>query len=117
MTVVLGITYTSYIVIFAFVRAHTLNLTLNGTTIGPLRLSSTLRGWRMTWVYLSNIVAILVTAGLATAWATIRLARYRASQFAIATHTPLEQLPGGTGIAATATGSEVSDLFDVDVTL
>ena len=30
------------------------------------------------WLYISNIVAILVTLGLATAWVTVRMARYRA---------------------------------------
>ncbi|HVP70438.1 MAG TPA: DUF898 family protein [Gemmatimonadaceae bacterium] len=110
-------TYGLYLVIFAFVRARTINIILNGTTIGPLRLVGSLRGWMMTWLYLSNIVAIIATAGLATAWATIRMARYRAQTLDVYSYSSLESLPGGVAIVATATGSEVSDLFDVDVSL
>jgi uncharacterized membrane protein YjgN (DUF898 family) len=110
-------TYGLYLVIFAFVRARTINIILNGTTIGPLRLVGSLRGWMMTWLYLSNIVAIIATAGLATAWATIRMARYRAQTLDVYSYSSLESLPGGVAVVATATGSEVSDLFDVDVSL
>ena len=115
--VTVGFTYAAYLVIFAFVRARTINIIMNGTTIGPLRLEGSLRGWMMTWLYLSNIVAILCTVGLATAWATVRMARYRATTLAVYSFAPLAALPGGTAAAATATGSEVSDLFDVDVSL
>ena len=106
-----------YLIIFAFVRARTINIILNGTTVGPIRLEGSLTGGAMTWLYLSNIVAIIVTAGLATAWATIRMARYRAETLALYSFAPLDAFGAGAGVAATATGSEVSDLFDVDVSL
>ncbi len=109
--------YVSYIAVFAFLRARIGNLTLNGVVVGPLRCRSTLRARDLVWLYLSNIVAILATVGLATAWVTIRMARYRAKNlYLIGASTPAEF----TGTAASpvgATGSEVSDLFDVDVSL
>lgn len=109
--------YLSYIVVFAFLRARIGNLTLGGIVVGPLRCRSTLRARDLTWLYISNIVAILVSIGLATAWVTIRMARYRAQNlYLIGEATPAEF----TGAAASpigATGSEVSDLFDVDVSL
>jgi uncharacterized membrane protein YjgN (DUF898 family) len=115
--VTIGLTYLFYLVIFAFVRARTINLILDGTTVGPIRLAGSLTGGAMTWLYLSNIVAIIVTAGLATAWATIRMARYRAHTLTLRSFAPLDVFGAGAGAAATATGSEVSDLFDVDVSL
>ena len=63
------------------------------------------------------MVAIIATLGLATAWATIRLARYRAAQLAVLAAAPLSTLIGATGDDSDATASEVSDLFDVDVSL
>lgn len=109
--------YAAYIAVYAYIRARTLNLIADSTTIGPMRLAGTLRARQLAWLYLSNIVAILASVGLATPWATIRLARYRAQNLAARANAPLESYEGGTSSHATATGSEVSDLFDVDVSL
>jgi uncharacterized membrane protein YjgN (DUF898 family) len=109
--------YAAYLMIFAYVRAGTANATFNGTTIGPLRLHSTLGGWRLGWLYLTNALAIVGSLGLATAWATVRMARYRAECLSVLGAAPIATLPGGAQGDANATGSEVSDLFDVDVAL
>ena len=115
--VALVLTYAGYIAIYAYVRARTGNMTLNGTSVGPFRLASTLRWRDMAWIYLTNIVAILATVGLATAWATIRITRYRAARLAMVAHAPIGILEAAEGEIVSATGSEVSDLFDVDVSL
>jgi len=113
----IGLMYAGYVVAFAYLRSRTGNITQNGTSIGPLRLASTLRARDLAWLYVSNIVAILATLGLATPWATIRLARYRAARLAVVAHSPIASLAAAEGGDASATGSEVSDLFDVDVSL
>ncbi|MDQ2962333.1 MAG: YjgN family protein [Pseudomonadota bacterium] len=109
--------YIAYIAVFAFLRAQIGNLTLNGMVVGPLRCRSTLRTRDMVWLYLSNIVAILATLGLATAWVTIRMARYRARNLYLIGEATPEAFMGTATNASSATGSEVSDLFDVDVSL
>ena len=109
--------YAAYIAVYAYVRARTLNLIADSTTIGPLRLAGTLRAPRLAWLYLSNVVVILASLGLATPWATIRVARYRAECLAARASAPLESFAAGPSADAKATGSEVSDLFDVDVSL
>ena len=109
--------YAAYLVAFSYLRARVGNLTLNGASIGALQLRSTLRARDLLWLYFSNIVAILATVGLATPWATLRLARYRAGRLALIAVAPLEVLVASPADRATATGSEVSDLFDVDVSL
>ncbi len=109
--------YAAYLVVFAFLRARIGNLTLNGVVVGPLRCRSTLRARDLVWLYLSNIVAVLATVGLATAWVTVRMARYRAKNLYLTGQgTPGEFTGSATGSVG-ATGSEVSDLFDVDVSL
>jgi len=109
--------YAVYLFIFAYIRAGTGNATLNGTLIGPIRLRSSLGAWSLAWLYLSNALAIVASLGLATAWATVRMARYRAQRLVLVTALPLATLAGGADSSANATGSEVSDLFDVDVSL
>ena len=109
--------YAAYIAVFAYVRAQVGNLTFNGVVAGVLRCRSTLRTRDLVWLYLSNIVAILATLGLAIAWVTVRMARYRAANlYLIGEGTP-ETFTGATTRGSSATGSEVSDLFDVDVSL
>ena len=114
---VIAVVYVAYVVVYAYIRSRTLNLMADATIIGPMRLRSTLRGRRLAWLYVSNIVAVLATLGLATAWATIRVARYRADNLYARANAPLETYASGVSPQATATASEVSDLFDVDVSL
>jgi uncharacterized membrane protein YjgN (DUF898 family) len=113
----LAIMYIAYIAVYAFLQAQIGNLTLNGAVIGPLRCRSTLRARDLAWLYLSNIVAILITLGLATAWVTIRMARYRARNLYLIGEASPEGFVGAPASDGSATGSEVSDLFDVDVSL
>jgi uncharacterized membrane protein YjgN (DUF898 family) len=109
--------YAFYIAIYASVRASVENLTFNGIIAGPLRCRSTLRKRDMAWLYLSNVVVVLATLGLAAAWVTVRMARYRATKLCLVGNATPEVFAGaGTGTSS-ATGSEVSDLFDVDVSL
>ena len=113
---VIGI-YIVYLAVFAYLQARVGNLTLNGTIVGPLRCHSTLRARDLGWLYLTNIVAVIGTVGLAIPWVTVRMARYRANHLAVAGVPTLESFTGVSGSAGSATGSEVGDLFDVDVSL
>src|SRR5947207_11185081 len=103
--------YAMYVVVYAYIRARTLNLIADATVIGPMRLRGTLRARRLAWLYASNIVAVLATLGLATAWGTIRVARYRADNLVARADAPIETYARGASPRATATGSEVSELF------
>jgi uncharacterized membrane protein YjgN (DUF898 family) len=109
--------YAAYLIAFSYLRARVGNLTLNGAHIGALQLRSTLRARDLLWLYFSNIIAIIASIGLLTPWATLRLARYRARRLALIAAAPLESLGALSGERASATASEVSDLFDVDVSL
>ncbi len=109
--------YAAYLFAFAYLRARVGNLTLNGTIVGALRCRSTLRARDLVWLYGSNVVAVLLTLGLAVPWVTLRMARYRAEKLTMVGAASLEAFAAATGAAGTATGSEVSDLFDVDVSL
>jgi uncharacterized membrane protein YjgN (DUF898 family) len=109
--------YLGYLVVFAYLRARVGNATLNGTIVGALRGRSTLRARDLAWLYATNVVAALASLGLAVPWVTIRMARYRAAKLALAGSGSLASFAAASGAAGTATGSEVGDLFDVDVSL
>jgi uncharacterized membrane protein YjgN (DUF898 family) len=109
--------YVAYLFVFAYVKARVGNLTLNGAIIGRLRCRSTLRARDLAWLYASNIVAVIATVGLAVPWVTIRMARYRASNLCVVGAASMASFAAAPGATGTATGSEVGDLFDVDVSL
>jgi uncharacterized membrane protein YjgN (DUF898 family) len=113
----MALSYAGYIAVYAYIRANIGNLTFNAIVAGPLRCRSTLRARDLVWLYLTNVLAILATVGLATAWVTVRMARYRADNLYLAGNATPEIFSGIQTAPSSATGSEVSDLFDVDVSL
>ena len=69
----------------------------------------------MIWLYFSNLVAILCTLGLATPWAMVRLARYRAEHFALVANGSLDEFVTELGADRDATGAETVDALDLGV--
>ena len=104
--------------IFAFIgylQARVGNLVWNNTTLDKLSFSSNLRARDFIWLYFSNIIAIMLTFGLATPWAQIRMARYRASKLQIVGDVDFDQFVGDKKAEVNATGEEIADFFDVDL--
>jgi uncharacterized membrane protein YjgN (DUF898 family) len=104
-----------YVVVYALYQAGVMNAVYNSTGIGPHRFGSQLSRRRLTWLYLTNVVGIVVSLGLLIPWATIRLLRYRLETFHIDAQGSLDdfvasQTPSRPGAA----GEEISDFFDVD---
>ena len=103
--------------IFGFVgymKARIANLVWNGTTLDDLSFKSTLRARDYIWIYFTNIVAIVMTFGLATPWAQVRLARYRASKLQVVGDVDFDKFVGEKKEAVKATGEEIADFFDAD---
>lgn len=104
--------------IFGFVgylQARIGNLIWNNTSLDQLTFQSKLRARDFIWLYFSNIVAIVLTFGLATPWAQIRLARYRASKLSIVGDVDLDRFVGDKKAEVKATGEEIAEMFDVDL--
>jgi uncharacterized membrane protein YjgN (DUF898 family) len=104
-----------YVAVYALYQAGVMNAVYNHTGIGPHRFGSQLSRRRLTWLYLTNVVGIIVSLGLLIPWATIRLLRYRLETFHIDAQGSLDdfvasQTPSRPGAA----GEEISDFFDVD---
>jgi uncharacterized membrane protein YjgN (DUF898 family) len=104
--------------IFAFVgyiQARIGNLIWNNTMLDKLSFRSTLRARDFIWLYFTNIIAIICTFGLATPWAQIRMAKYRASKLQIVGDVDFDQFVGDKKAEVNATGEEIADFFDVDL--
>ncbi len=98
-----------------YLQARIGNLIWNNTTLDKLSFKSSLRARDFAWLYFSNIVAIMLTFGLATPWAKIRMARYRASKLQIVGDVDFDQFVGDKKAEVKATGEEIAEMFDVDL--
>jgi uncharacterized membrane protein YjgN (DUF898 family) len=98
-----------------YLQARIGNLVWNNTTLDKLSFKSNLRARDFAWLYFSNIVAIMLTFGLATPWAQIRMARYRASKLQIVGDVDFDQFVGDKKAEVKATGEEIAEMFDVDL--
>ena len=111
------VVYGAYFFSFLYLKAHVTNLVWGKSELGGLRFESTLSFRELIWIYLSNSVAILATAGVLIPWAAVRVAKYRAAHFAVWTATPLEEFEGSNRSTVRAAGAEVGEFFDLDIAL
>jgi uncharacterized membrane protein YjgN (DUF898 family) len=104
---------------FALVSAGLTNLMYANARVRDLRFHSDVRARPLAWIYLTNVVAAILTLGLATPWASVRLARFRADALTLLAPSGLDAFAqasepvGGLGELA----SETADLFDFDLGL
>ena len=111
------VAYVAYFLVFVFLKARIDNIVWTGTGLGGLSFESTLRFRELLWVYFSNSVAVLCSAGLLVPWAVIRVAKYRAAHFGVVATGSLAQFQGSDRSAVQATGAEVGEFFDLDLSL
>lgn len=108
--------YGSSFLITGYIRAIRTNMIFNNTVFGRDTFNSKLKTMPVTWIYLSNTVAIICSVGLLIPWSQIRMARY------VAENTEFESRSLN-GISATleskqnALGEELGDVFDLDIGL
>ena len=97
-----------------YIKARIGNLVWNNTTLDDLSFNSSLRARDYIWIYFTNTIAIVLTFSLATPWAQVRLARYRASKLQIVGDVDFDKFVGEKKDAVKATGEEIADFFDAD---
>jgi uncharacterized membrane protein YjgN (DUF898 family) len=101
-----------------YIAVRVTNVSLNSTTVGSnnVRFVSQQRLRDVIWLYLTNILAIVLSLGLAIPWAMIRLARYRASKTSLlAPAGGLEFFTAGASQTDSALGDAAADVFDMDI--
>ena len=97
-------------------RAGTRNVALNETVIdGRHVLSSSIHRGRYAWIAITNLLATLLSLGLARPWAAIRMARYLAAVTALDTTGALDEYIGTVKDSGTAVGAEYIDVEGFDL--
>lgn len=109
--------YAAYALVYAYVRARTLNLLWNGIHAPGLTFASTLEARKMMRLYLGNLAAIALSAGLLIPWAVVRTLRYRLENFTLTDRGDRVYLANPSLERVGASGQEFSDIFNVDLGL
>jgi uncharacterized membrane protein YjgN (DUF898 family) len=106
----------SYCAVFSYFRVTTINLRYDGTTIGPHGLQSDYELKSYFLLVLTNTLGILFTLGLFYPFARVRTARYAAEHInVVLTGGDLSEFIAQQTEDLSALGSEVDDLFDLDI--
>jgi len=111
----MAVLYAGMIALTVYVRIRFLNLMWNNTRLGDHRFESKLQVRQMLWLYLSNGVVILVTLGLGTPWAMIRMTRYRLSCLTLVASGSLDDFVASANETQSAAGAEIASALDLDL--
>jgi uncharacterized membrane protein YjgN (DUF898 family) len=85
--------------------------------IGNSRLSNTISPWRFAWIQMCNNFAMVLSLGLLFPWATIRIYRYKIESLSIEFYDDPEKLYNLAQQDSNAIAEEISDIFDIDISL
>jgi uncharacterized membrane protein YjgN (DUF898 family) len=107
----------AYFIVFSFLRAATTKLVLNNTTVGEHKLNCHWNIPRVMFIQTSNLVAIVLSAGLLIPWATIRLRRYQIENLSIAVTGRIDAVMAVQSEEVSAMGDELGEAFDIDIGL
>ncbi|NLU35086.1 MAG: DUF898 domain-containing protein [Wolinella succinogenes] len=114
LLVMIVLLYTLVPIAMAIIKTRVANLFYNHTQMGEARFRSTQRAREMLWIYFSNLFLVMVTLGLFTPFASVRIARYKALHLEVIA-PDLESYSAKIQSDVGALGSEMSDFFDMDV--
>ncbi|MCE9594124.1 MAG: DUF898 domain-containing protein [Planctomycetes bacterium] len=102
-------------VLNGFARGWIGNLALGNTYVGEHRLRPRFDAAALAWLQFTNTLLVVVTLGLFTPWAQIRLAKYTVEHMSIALKGDLDSFVAAQAQPGSATGGEMADIFDVDI--
>ncbi|MFN3582181.1 MAG: YjgN family protein, partial [Pseudomonas sp.] len=106
-----------YLVLFGYFMAGLTNLVIGSTGLGAHALNSNLGKRQMVWIFFSNSFLIVLTLGLFTPWAKVRMARYKASCTQLEISGDLDHFIAGETKRTSAMGQELGEAFDVGISL
>tara|TARA_B100001059_G_scaffold50900_1_gene44259 strand:+ start:85 stop:1422 length:1338 start_codon:yes stop_codon:yes gene_type:complete len=106
-----------YLLLFGYAMAGVTNLIMSATTLADHGFESSLGKRRIVWIFFSNSLLIMLSMGIFTPWAKVRMARYRASCTKMHIQGDLDGFVAGEAQRAGAVGLELGDAFDVGISL
>lgn len=103
-----------YYLVYAYIKVHVTNYTVNNAQLGEHQFESRMKTLPYLWIFFSNMIAVILTLGLATPWAMIRVARYRADCTTAQVAGDLDQFVQVQQDQQNALGEELGDVLDLE---
>jgi uncharacterized membrane protein YjgN (DUF898 family) len=106
----------AYTLIFAYFQAKRFNLIYGNSVLADnYGFRAALRTGGLAWLYLSNMLLIVITLGLAIPWAKVRTARYHLDNLAFVAADDLNRFAAAQQERVSALGDEFGEVFDLEV--
>ncbi|RIH81978.1 Inner membrane protein YjgN [Meiothermus luteus] len=106
------------VVVQQYLYVRLTNHTWNHTTLGPLRLRARLRVRDLTWISLTNLLAVVLTLGLAIPWAKVRYLRHVLEHLLLQSEAELDDLVAAGGPDRVASlGEAATDILGLEIGL
>jgi uncharacterized membrane protein YjgN (DUF898 family) len=106
-----------YALSHGYIQGRSTNLVWQHMRLGTVRFKSDLHASDMAWLYFGNAIAIIGSATLLTPWAVIRTIRYRTENLQAFYDDDLSTFEGSEKSTVQATGAEIGQIFDLDISL
>lgn len=99
------------------VQARLFITTWNNTQLSNSEFKTECNQWRYAWIVASNWIAKILSVGLLSAWAAIRLYRYQIENMSLQLNDDPNLMINIAQKDHNAIAEEISDIFDLDVSL
>ncbi len=93
------------------------NLIWNNTRLGEHRIECNMSPFKLIWITVSNFVLVLLTLGLFTPWAVVRLAKFQLESVRLLPAGDLQEFVAAEPETLGAVGEEAATAFDFDISL
>lgn len=99
------------------IRARIFILTWNSTELNQSKFSTNCNQWHYAWIVASNWIVTLFSLGLLSPWAAIRLYRYQVESLTLTLNDDPNLMMNIAQQDHSAIAEEISDIFDLDISL
>lgn len=103
--------------VWPLMMARTFITTWNQVSLGRSTFQTDCSQWRYAWIVMSNWMLKILSLGLLSAWAAIRLYRYQIQSLSLTLRDDPDQLYALAQDDPNAIAEELSDIFDLDLSL
>lgn len=93
------------------------NLIWNKTQLGSYHFNSGLKARKLLFIYITNVLGVVLTLGLYQPFASVRLLKYRLENLNLEVDGDLQTFVANQESDMNATGEGAADIFDIDISL
>ncbi|WP_454752384.1 YjgN family protein [Cupriavidus necator] len=109
--------YLALLAVSPYLMARLQNIVWSQTTLAPHAFRSEIKAGRMVFIFVTNLIAIVLTLGLYLPFARVRAARYRLECVTMLAAGPLDSFVAGEAEQVGALGDAAVDWYDIDIAL